>query len=81
MITQQWAMTTWANKASATYVNVDKPINNRYIDAFGRLRPDILRDASLPRRPVKMEEGESVSYVMYDSDDNGNVPVIKITEA
>lgn len=81
MITQTWAMTTWANRASATYVNIDKPIGNRYIDAFGRLRPDLSQQNSLPRRPYKMEEGDSVSYVMYDSDDKGNVPVIKITEA
>lgn len=81
MTTQEWALTTWANKASATYVPINKSINNRFIDAYGRLQSDLNPIIeNRPRRPYKMDDG-SPSYVMYDDDANGSVPVIRITEA
>ena len=81
MTTQEWAFSTWDNRESATYVAIDQPINGVVIDAFGRVRPELNQQASLQRRPYKMETGDTVSYVMYDSDANGAVPIIRITEA
>ena len=81
MTTQEWTFSTWANRASATYVPIDQPINGVVIDAYGRVRPELQQQAALARRPYKMESGDTVSYVMYDSDANGAVPIIRITEA
>ena len=74
----EWALTTWANRASATYVNIDQPIDGVVIDAYGR-KYGTAEYLSGPRRPVKMEGGNP-AYVMYDSADAGNVPVIRISE-
>ena len=32
----EWAITTWADRGSATYVPIDRAINDITIDAYGR---------------------------------------------
>ena len=75
----EWSLTTWANRASASYVGITQPINGVIIDAFGRKHGTADYLSAIPRRPVKMEEGD-VAYVMYDTDTDGPVPVIRISE-
>ena len=76
----EWAITTWANREGATYAPIDRAINDITIDAYGRKSGTFGYMDPAPRRPVKMEAGETTAYVMYDYDSDGAVPVIRITE-
>ena len=75
----EWALTTWANRESATFVAIDKHIGNVTVDAYGRKSGTNGYQSGVPRRPVKMADGNP-AYVMYDSDAAGAVPIIKISE-
>lgn len=79
MLKTEWTLSTWANRASATYVGIDRHIGNVTIDAYGRRSGTNNFGSPAPRRPVKMEEG-TTAYVMYDSDAEGAVPIIRISE-
>ena len=79
MLKTEWTIATWANRASAAYVAIDKHISNIIVDAYGRKCGTNGYASGTPRRPVKMEEGNP-AYVMYDSDDEGAVPIIRISE-
>ena len=76
----EWAVTTWENRASATYVAIDRAINDTVIDAYGRKSGTFGYMDPAPRRPVKAEAGETTAYVMYDDDTSGAVPIIRISE-
>ena len=80
MRTTEWTLSTWADRATATYVGIDQSIGGVKIDAFGRRSDKACYQDPIPRRALKVEEGDTVSYVMYDDDSAGAVPVIKITE-
>ena len=79
MIKTEWALTTWANRATANYVPIDKAIGYVVIDAFGRKQSAAGYNSGAPRRTVKQESGP-VAYAVYDSDAAGPVPVIRMTE-
>lgn len=80
--TYTWAMTTWANRATATYVPIDTAINGRFVDRNGQLSSTMGAWAGKNfLAPYKVEDTETgVYYKTYKSGD-GVVPVIKITEA
>jgi len=80
MRTTEWTIATWATRESATYVGIDKHIGNVVIDAYGRRSDQANYLAPIPRRPFKVEEGETVSYVMFEDDAAGPRPIIRITE-
>lgn len=84
-VKQEWAITTWAAKSGSGIVwnPVGEAISGVIIDAYGRqYRADSYVDSTVPRRPYKMEADDStgITYLMYDTDTNGAVPVIRITE-
>ena len=78
-IKTEWTLSTWDNRESAEYVPIDKHIGNVVIDAYGRRPGTSGFGSGTPRRPVKMEGGDP-AYVMYESDTDGPVPVIRISE-
>ena len=81
MVTQTWALTTWDNRTSATYVSVDSAIDGKYIDAYGRLSTEQYnRAAERPRRPYMVDEDNGVAYIVYDNS-SAAVPVIKMVES
>ena len=80
MRTTTWTIATWENRESATYVGIDQHIGNIVIDAYGRRSDQTHYLEPIPRRPLKVEEGDTVSYVMYEDDSAGPVPIIRITE-
>lgn len=80
MQVQEWTLAKWADRASASYVGIDRNINNITIDAYGRKSGTADYKSCCPRRPVKTEAGETATYVMYDDDTAGPVPIIRISE-
>ena len=81
MVKQEWAMTTWAEKGDAVnWAPVGRAINNTVIDAYGRLYGTNYYGSSVPRRPYKTDTADGVTYIMYDDDTEGAVPVIRLTE-
>ena len=77
----QWAMTTWASKGSSNtnWKKITEPIDDRFIDAYGRLSGTADYNSGIPRRTLRSANG-TPAYAMYDDDSKGNVPVIRITE-
>lgn len=75
----EWALARWEDRTTASFVPVNSHIDNRVIDAYGRLNGSVDYGWNIPRRPYKLESG-STSYVMYDSDAEGPVPIIRISE-
>ena len=78
--TVTWTVDTWENRASAAYTPVNTHINNVVIDAYGRRSDSPTFGRCSPRRPYKTEETDEATYLMYDDDTNGAVPIIRITE-
>lgn len=78
--TTAWTIAQWSERTTAQFVPVNTHINNVVIDAYGRRSDQAHYLEASPRRPFKVEEGETVSYVMYEDDTAGPVPIIKITE-
>ena len=75
----EWSMATWAAREDAVYVPIDRHIDNVVIDAFGRRPGTPNYGSAIPRRAVRTADGNP-AYVMFDSDSDGNVPIIRITE-
>lgn len=74
-------MTSWAEKGNATgWAPIGNAIDNVVIDAYGRKSGSNQYGSSIPRRPYKTDTADGVTYVMYDDDTGGAVPVIRITE-
>lgn len=83
-VKQEWALTTWEGKSSENVVwtPIGNAIDNIVIDGFGRKSGTNFYGSDAPRRPYKTETDEEAgtTYVMYDDDTEGAVPVIRITE-
>ena len=76
-----WTIAVWDERESAEYRPIDRHIGNIVIDAWGRRSDATDYGCTAPRRPVKMESSEDgPSFVMYDSDEDGPVPIIRIDE-
>ena len=75
----EWALARWEDRTTASYTPANNHIDNRVIDADGRRNGTADYGRNIPRRPYKLEIG-SPSYVMYDSDAEGPVPIIRISE-
>jgi len=81
MVKQEWTMTTWSGKGDAAdWTPIGRAINNTVIDAYGRLYGTNHYGSCVPRRPYKTDTASGVTYIMYDDDTAGAVPVIRITE-
>jgi len=76
-----WTIAVWNDREAAEYRPIDRHIDNVVIDAYGRRSGTCGYLSGIPRRPVRMESNEmGPSYVMYDSDEAGPVPIIRISE-
>lgn len=74
------ALGIWENRAQLPYLPVNSQLANgaRY-NAFG-VRISRAGDPAETRRPYKIEElADGTSYVMYDDDSAGEVPIYKTT--
>ena len=74
------AVGKWDDRANLNYQPVNNQLSNgRRYNAFGVL---ISRagDPAETRRPYKVEEAGGTTYVMYDDDANGGVPIYKMVE-
>ena len=80
IVKQEWAICHWQDKETAIYVPICQPINEKIIDAYGRYVYNPSYSSPTPRRPYKTDTADGVTYVMYDDDAAGAVPVIRITE-
>ena len=74
------ALGRWADRANLNY----QPVNNRFpngkrYNAFG-VPISAAGDPAETRRPYRIEELGSTSYVMYDDDSNADVPIFKTQE-
>ena len=74
------ALGTWDERSTLDF----QPVNNRLKDgkrynAFG-VAISQAGDPAETRRPYRIEEIGSTSYVMYDDDANGPVPIYKTSE-
>lgn len=74
------AVGKWNDRANLDYVPVNSTLPNgvRY-DAFGVPSTSAV-EPGLTRRPYKIEEAGSASYIMYDDDAKGDVAIFKIEE-
>ena len=75
-----WTIAHWSERTTAAFVPVNSHIDNVVIDAYGRRSDRAHYLEAIPRRPCKAEESGGTSYVMYDDDSSGPVPIIKIVE-
>lgn len=73
------AVGKWNDRANLAYVPVNEKINGRRYNAFG-VAISAAGDPAETRRPYRMEEADSVSYIMYDDDSRVDVPIYRIQE-
>ena len=73
------AVGRWANRANLNYVPCNEPIGGVRFNAFG-VRIGQARDPGDTRRPYRMEEAGTTTYVMYDSDGSADVPIYRTRE-
>ena len=78
--TTTWTIAQWSERTTATYVPVNTHINNVTIDAYGRRADQAHYLDAIPRRPYRIEESDGTAYIMYEDDNAGPVPIIRITE-
>lgn len=73
------AVGRWNDRANLSYQPVNNRINGKCYNAFG---VEIYRagDPAETRRPYKMEESGTTTYVMYDDDSANDVPIYRTTE-
>lgn len=79
-IKQEWTICHWQNKETAIYVPICQSINEKIIDSYGRYVENSSYSSPAPRRPYKMDIVDGTTYIMYDDDTAGAVPVIRIIE-
>lgn len=79
--TTTWTIAQWSERTTAQFVPANTHINNVNIDAYGRRSGQANYLEAIPRRPYKVEEGNGTSFIMYEDDTAGPVPIIKIVEA
>ena len=74
------AVGKWNDRTNLDYVPVNSVLPNgvRY-NAFGVPSTSAV-DPGLTRRPYKIEEAGSVTYIMYDDDTNSDVAIFKTEE-
>ena len=78
--TTTWTIAQWSERTTAEFRPVNTHIGNVVIDAYGRRSDQANYLEAIPRRPYKVEEGDTASYVMYEDDTAGPVPIIRIVE-
>jgi hypothetical protein len=77
VITQTIAVGKWADRKKLDYQPVNsRVINGSSFNAFGVANRASL-DLCLTRRPYKIDESESVTYVMYDDDSESEVAIYR----
>lgn len=74
------ALGKWEDRATLSYVPVNEKLNGRRYNAFGVAIVNA-GDPAEVRRPYKIEEDGTTSYVMYDDDTKADVPIYKTVEA
>lgn len=80
VITQTIALGKWENRAALDYRPVNaKLANGRRYNAFG-VPIAVAGDPAETRRPFKIEEDGATTYVMYDDDASGDVPIYRTVE-
>lgn len=74
------ALGTWDERTALPFIPVNSKFPNgaRY-NAFG-VRIASAGDAAETRRPYRIDETGSTTYVMYDDDSEGPVPIYKTEE-
>lgn len=73
------AVGKWSNRETLNYVPVNTKIDGVLYNAFGMVSNSAY-DQAIIRRPYRIEEDSGVTYVMYDDDTNGAVPIYRTTE-
>ena len=74
------ALGKWADRATLNYQPVNSRLaNGRRYNAFG-VPICAAGDPAETRRPYRIEETGGTTYVMYDDDTTGNVPIFKTAE-
>lgn len=73
------AVGKWADRAHLAYVPVNNKVNGRRYNAFG-VPISQAGDPAEVRRPYRLEEDGSTTYVCYDDDTLAEVPIFKTEE-
>ena len=77
VITTEVAVGTWEDRADLDYVPCnDKIPGYGFVDALGRKIP-AARTSESERRPYKVESGDGVTYIKYDT---GSSPIFRVTD-
>lgn len=73
------AVGRWEERNSLSFVPVNEKVNGILYNAFG-VPVSAAGDPAAVRRPYRMEESGTTTFVMYDSDERVDVPIYKIEE-
>lgn len=79
VITTTIAVGKWSSRASLSYTPCNSGVNGKVYNPFGVEVGHPL--STHERRPYKIEENGTTTYIMYDDDSKGNVPIYRIQEA
>lgn len=71
------AVGKWNDRANLDYAPVNSKVNGVLYNAFG-VRITSAGGTADTRRPYRMEESGNTTYVMYDDDAKGGVPIFKV---
>jgi hypothetical protein len=73
------AVGKWDDRGNLDFVPCNERVNGKRYNAFG-VQISAAGDPAAVRRPYKIEEVGTTTYVMYDDDTLTDVPIFKTTE-
>lgn len=73
------ALGRWGARHILEFVPCNNRVNGKRYNAFG-VQIVSAGDPAEVRRPYRIEEDRGTTYVMYDDDTNGDVPIFKTSE-
>ncbi len=78
VITTMIAVGKWNNKENLNFVPVGERVNGVRYTAYG-VPATSAGDPAAERRPYKIEDNGTDTYIMYDDDSRSDVPIYRIT--
>jgi hypothetical protein len=79
-ITTMIAVGRWSKRTNLQYVPCNEKAAGQKYNAFG-VPNSAAMDPTITRRPYKIEENGSTTYIMYDDDTYSDVAIYRIQEA
>jgi hypothetical protein len=77
--TTRIALGKWDQRESLEYFPANAKVNGQRYNAFGVPITHATEEVEI-RRPYKIDEAEERTYIMYDDDSNGDVPIFSVSK-